>query len=84
MLINGLEVAILGVKPDAGAEWGLGNLPDLKVCGTGSGCLAALESGPACCANFVPCIFGIVVEEMRLGKIALVYDPIPLMISAKP
>ena len=84
MLINGLEVAILGIKPDAGAERGLGNMPDFNVCGTGSGSLAALESGPACGANFVPSIFGVMVEEMRLGKIAVVYDPILLMHSVNP
>ncbi len=59
-------------------------MPDFNVCGTGSGCLAALESGPACGANFVPSIFGVMVEEMRLGKIALVNDPILLMHSVNP
>ena len=72
LFINGLEVAILGVKPDACTERRMWNLSDLKVSGPGSCSLAALEAGPTCCANFVPNISGTVVQQVALWENALI------------
>ncbi len=59
-------------------------MSDFNVCGTGSGSLAAWESGPACGANFVPSIFGVMVEEMRLREKALVDDLVPFQRTFNP
>ena len=59
-------------------------MSDFNVCGTGSSSLAALESGPACVANFVPSIFGVMVEKMRLREKALVYDLVPFQRFVNP
>ena len=66
LFIDGLEVAILGVKPDACTKRRMWNLSDLKVSGPGSCSLAALEAGPTCCANRVPDISGTVMQQVAL------------------
>ena len=72
LFINGLEVAILGVKPDACTKRRMWNLSDLEVSGPGSCSLAALKAGPTCCAIFVPNIGGTVVLHMALWEDALI------------
>ena len=69
---TGVEVTILGIKPDAITIRGVWDLSDFKRSALLLSSLAALEACPTGGANFVPRISCAVMQKMGLRKNALI------------